>query len=153
VYQLLADLPPERFSALYAALPEEMRLALDAPVARVLNARLPSVRRQPAALKVRALRAWMARERDDSLAGEMLRSYFLGPRKDLVVAFLDATGVKHKDGQIEGEDKPDPARVPEAVAALRKAHDAQDVQLYLRIAALQWPEDEALRAAAQQAAT
>ena len=148
MYQLLADLPADRFAALYASLPDEMRQALDAPVARVLNTRLPSVRRQPAALKVRALRAWLARERDEALAGEMLRSYFLGPRKDLVVAFLDATGVKHTDGQVEGDTQPDPAKVPDAIAALRKAHDPQDVQLYMRIATVQWPEDEAIREAA-----
>ena len=150
MYQILADLPPERFTAFYSALPEEMQRALDGPVARVLNARLPKVRHQPAALKVRALRAWLSRERDETLAAEMLRSYFLGPRKDLVVAFLDATGVKHKDGQIEGDDKPDAAKVPDAIAALRKAHDAEDVRLYLRIAALQWPESEAIVKAAQE---
>ena len=151
MYQLLAELAPERFTALYSSLPDEMRDALDAPVARVLNARLASARRQPAALKARALRAWLAKERDDSLAGEMLRSYFLGPRKDLVVAFLDATGVKHKDGQIEDEGKPDAAKVPDALAAMRKAHDEQDVYLYMRIAALQWPEDETIRKAAELA--
>jgi hypothetical protein len=149
MYQLLADLPPERFVEFYAALPADLRNALDAPVARVLNARLSSAHRQPIALKARALRAWLAKERDEALAGEMLRSYFLGPRKELVTSFLDATGVKHKDGQIDGEGPPDPAKLPEAIAALRKAHDAQDVQLYLRIAALQWPESEGLRAAAQ----
>lgn len=151
MYQLLAELPPERFTAFYDALPEEMRQALDAPVARVLNARLPSVRRQPAALKARALRAWLAKERDEALPGEMLRSYFLGPRKDLVVAFLDATGVKHKEGQIEDDSKPDAAKVADAIAAMRKAHDAHDVRLYLRIAAVQWPEDETIRKAAETA--
>jgi hypothetical protein len=140
VYQLLADLPPERFTAFYDALPDEMRQALDAPVARVLNARLPSVRRQPPALKVRALRAWLIRERDEALAGEMLRSYFLGPRKDMVVSFLDATGVKHKDGQVDGDSGPEPAKVGEAVKALLAKHDREDVRLYLRIAAVQWPD-------------
>ena len=53
MYQLLAELPPERFTAFYDALPEEMRQALDAPVARVLNTRLPSVRRQPAIIRER----------------------------------------------------------------------------------------------------
>jgi hypothetical protein len=151
VYQLLADLPPERFTAFYTALPEEMRQALDAPVARILNARLPSVRRQPAALKVRALRAWLARERDEALAGEMLRSYFLGPRKDMVVAFLDATGVKHKEGEVEGGSGPDPAKVPDAIKALLAKHDPEDVRLYLRIAAAQWPDVKELGGASAAA--
>jgi hypothetical protein len=147
VYQLVADLSPERFTTLYRALPDEMRQALDAPVARVLNARPAFVRRQPEALKVKALRAFLARERDDTLSGEILRSYFLGPRKPLVVAFLDATGVKHEDGQVADEAAPDTAKVPEAVKALLAAHERDDVALYLRIAAIQWPENEAIRKA------
>ena len=151
MFQLLAELDPQRFAALYASLPADMRNALDAPVARVLNARLSSARRQPDALKARALRAWLAKERDEALAGEMLRSYFLGPRKDLVVAFLDATGVKHKEGQIEDDYRPDAAKVPDAISAMRKAHDPHDVRLYLRIAAVQWPEDETIRKASEVA--
>ena len=147
MYQLVAELSPERFTALYRALPDEMRQALDAPVARVLNARPTFVRRQPEALKIKALRAFLARERDDTLSGEILRSYFLGPRKALVVAFLDATGVKHEDGQVADEAAPDAAKVPEAVKALLAAHEGEDVALYLRIAAIQWPENEAIRKA------
>jgi hypothetical protein len=145
VYQLVASLPPERFAALYAALPPEARQALDAPVARVLNSRVPSVRRMPEALKVKALRAWLTREKDEALAGEMLRAYFLGPRKPLVLAFLEATGVKHEDGQVTDESEPDAARVPEAVQALLAAHERADVALYLRVAALQWPGNVAVR--------
>jgi len=147
MYQLVASLPPERFAALYAALPAEARSALDAPVARVLNARVPSVRRLPEALKVKALRAWLAREKDEALAGEMLRAYFLGPRKPLVLSFLDATGVKHEDGQVTDDAQPDAAKVPEAVKSLLTGHERADVALYLRIAALQWPGNEAVRQA------
>src|SRR5262249_31100805 len=103
-----------------------MRQALDGPVARVLNARPAFVRRQPAALKITALRAFLAGERDDALSGEILRSYLLGPRKALVVAFLDATGVKHEDGQVGDDARPDPAKVKEAVQALVASHDRED---------------------------
>ncbi len=147
MYQLVADLPPERFAALYAALPPEARQALDAPVARVLNSRIPSVRRLPEALKVKALRAWLSREKDEALAGELLRAYFLGPRKPLVSDFLDATGVTHQDGQVADDAQPDAAKVPEAVQKLLAGHDRADVALYLRIAALQWPENEGVRKA------
>ncbi len=145
--QLVLDLPPESLAALYRALPDPMRQALDAPVARVLNARLPSVRRQPEALKLRALRAWLTRERDEALAGEMLRAYLLGPRKALVTAFLDSTGVRHEDGQVGDESTPDAAKVAGAVEALLRDHAREDVRLYLRVAALQWPGNAGVREA------
>jgi hypothetical protein len=145
VYQIVTGLPPEHLATLYAALTPEARLALDAPVARMLNSRVPSVRRLPEALKLKALRAWLTREKDEALAGEMLRAYFLGPRKALVLAFLDATGVKHQDGQVLDDSEPDAAKVPDAVKALLAGHDRADVTLYLRVAALQWPDNPAVR--------
>lgn len=145
--QLVLDLTPERFGELVRALPDATRQALDAPVARVLNARLPSVRRQPEALRLRALRAWLVRERDEALAGELLRAYLLGPRKDLVTAFLDATGVRHEDGQVGDDAQPDADKVPAAVQALLGKHAREDVALYLGVAALQWPAVPALREA------
>lgn len=147
MYQLLTDLPAERLAEIYRALPEPLRQALDAPVARVLNARLPSVRRQPEALKLKALRAWLARERDEALAGELLRAYLLGPRKQLVLDFLDATGVKHEDGQVGDDADPAPDQVPAAVERLLAAHAREDVRLYLGVAALQWPRNAAVREA------
>lgn len=147
MHRLLSDLPPERLGELYRALPDPLRQALDAPVARVLNARVPSVRRHPEALKVKALRAWLARERDDALAGEILRAYLLGPRKRLVMDFLDATGVKHEDGQVGDDADPAADKVPGAVEKLLAAHAREDVRLYLGVAALQWPGNAAVREA------
>jgi hypothetical protein len=146
--KLLLSLSPERFAALYLALPEEMARALDGAIASMLHARPGSVRKQPDAVRVKALRAFLVRTRDETLAGDLLRAYFLGPRKALVVQFLDATGVKHEEGQVEDESKPDAAKVPEAITALNAAHDPQDVSLYLAIAAMQWPEVPELKAAA-----
>ena len=56
-------------------------------------------------------------KRDEALAGELLRAYLLGPRKDLVTAFLDATGVRHEDGQVGDDAQPDADKVPAAVHA------------------------------------
>jgi hypothetical protein len=145
VYQLLADMPAERFTALYTALPSDVSRALDGAIARMLNCRVPSVRRQPEALRAKALRAFILRERDDDVSADLLRAYFLGARKPLVTQFLDATGVAHEDGQVGEEDaEPDAARVPDAVKALLADHDPRDVRLYLQVAALQWPEHTGL---------
>jgi len=145
--KLLLALTPERFGAIYLALPAELARALDGAIATMLHARPAMVQRQPAAVRVKALRAFLMRTRDEALAGDLLRAYFLGPRLPLVVQFLDATGVKHEKGQVGEDGKPDPAKVPEAIAALNAAHDPQDVQLYLVIAAMQWPEVAEIKAA------
>jgi hypothetical protein len=145
--ELLLALSPERFAALYAALPEEVSQALDGVIARMLNSRVTSVRRQPQALRARALRAFLVRHRDETVAGDILRSYFLGPRLELVTQFLDATGVPHEKGQVSDDGKPDAAKIPQAVGALSEAHDPADVQLYLAIAAMQWPDVPELRTA------
>jgi hypothetical protein len=151
VLDLVLALPAERFANLYGALPPDLSAALDGPIARMLNSRVPSVRRQPQALRARALRAWIVRQRDEDVAGDLLRVYFLGPRLPLVTSFLDATGVKHEKGQIGDDAEPDPAKVPAAVEALQKEFEADDVRLYLAVAARQWPENKAVLEAAAAA--
>jgi len=139
MHDLLMALPPERFAALYRSLDPPLARALDGAIAQVLHSRVQSVARQPEALRVKALRSWIGRQKDDAVAGDLLRAYFLGPRKALVIQFLDATGTPHEEGQVSDEGAPDPARVPDAVKALLESHDRDDVRLYLQIAARQWP--------------
>jgi hypothetical protein len=149
VHQFLIALPPERFAALYQSLEPEVARVLDGVIARMLNSRVSSVGRTPVAMRVKALRAWIVRERDDAVAGDLLAAYFLGPRKALVTGFLDATGVEHEDGRVDGDGKPDAGKLDDAVAALLAEHDREDVRLYLQVAAQQWPDVPELKAAAE----
>ena len=144
MHDLLIALPPERFATLYRSLDPPLARALDGAIAQVLHARVQSVAKQPEAIRVKALRNWIGRQKDDAVAGDLLRAYFLGPRKPLVIQFLDATGTPHEEGQVTDEGKPDAAKVPDAVKALLADHDRDDVRLYLQIAARQWPEVPAL---------
>ena len=150
MHELLTAMPLDRLQGLYEALPEELSRALDAPIAKALNSRPQTVAKRPVAMRMKALAALLRRTRDDTLAGELLRAYLLGPRKELVVDFLDATGVSHKDGEID-EGEPDPEKVPEAMESVLADHDAGDVALYLEVATRQWPAHEAVAAALVQA--
>lgn len=141
---LVLDLSVERFLEIVRELPSEVRMGLDVAAARALNSRPQAMRRRSEEMKVRAVRSWIARKRDDDLAGEILRAYFLGPRKDLVCAFLDATDCKHEDGQVEDDAAPDAGKVPAAIDTLLQEHSAADLRLYLGIAALQWPDNAGL---------
>jgi len=144
VHELVVDLSLERLRALYEALPERGRMALAGALATVLHARPMKVPRMPMETQVKALRACLKRAQNDDLAQELLGAYFLGPRLALVTGFLDGTGVEHKDGSVEDEAEPDAAKVPGAVKALLKEHDSEDVLLYLRVAKIQWPKNEAI---------
>ena len=150
MFRLLTELPAERFAAIYEALPDDMSRAFDPAIARVLNARMPKVRKTPVAMRAKALRAFLMRERDEDVAGDILRAYFLGPRLELVTDFLDGVGVKHEKGQVEDESEPDGGRVPAAIDAVLEDHDRGDLGLYLQIATVQWPEVEALKHAAEE---
>src|SRR5262249_26818231 len=86
VLDLVLALSPERFASLYGALPVDISTALDGAIARMLNSRVASVRKQPEALRAKALRAFLVRTRDEAVAGDVLRAYFLGPRLPLVTA-------------------------------------------------------------------
>jgi hypothetical protein len=141
VYQLLTDQPLERLQTIYEALPQEVRSALDSPIAKALNSRPSSLVRRNVAYKVRGLRAFLVKQRDDALAQDIVRSYLLGPRKDMVTAFLEATGVAHEDGQVEDEEAvPEGAKVSAAIEGLMADYDKDDVALYLTVATAQWPD-------------
>jgi len=151
VHQLLTDQPIERLQAIYEALPDEIRNALDSPIAKALNSRPSSLAKRPVLFKMKALRSFLIKQRDESLAQDILRSYFLGPRKELVTAFLDATGVAHEDGQVEDDEaQPDGKKIPAAVEALLADHSVEDVALYLDVARFQWSEIDELVQAREQ---
>jgi hypothetical protein len=147
MYQLLTEMTPDRLTAVYEALDERFQRALDEPIGKALHSRPQTIARRPVSLRVKALRSFLVKQRDSDLASEMLRAYLLGARKELVTDFLDGSGVPHKEGVIEGEEEPDAKKVGTAVSKLLEAHDPADVVLYLEIAVLQWPENEALQEA------
>ena len=154
--QLLIEMSPERLTELYESLDARAQRALDDPIGKALNSRPQTVAKRPMSMRMKALRAHLKRTRDDDLAGELIRAYLLGARKDLVTDFLEGVGIEHEEGTVEGDDAPDEAKVASTVKALLDKHSAADVQLYLEVAAMQWPESKAVadaRDAGQPAAS
>ncbi len=143
--ELVLDMSLERLQAVVETLPNQVRAALDNAAAQALNSRPQTIRKRPLPMRIKALRSFMVKRRDEDLAGDIMRTYFLGPRKDLVAAFLDATGVPHEEGQIEDDSEPAADKVPAAVDELVEKFEREDVVLYLEIAAFQWPEIEGIR--------
>jgi hypothetical protein len=88
--------------------------------------------------------------RSNDLAEEILASYFLDCRKELVIEWLDALGLAHKEGVLEADEPecPPPDRLHEATQKFLTASDDADRPLLLRAFAAQraidWPELEIL---------
>ncbi len=142
--KLLTEMSPERLTELYESLEERAQRALDGPIAKALNSRPQTVAKRPLSLRMKALRAHLLRSRDDDLAGELIRAYLLGPKKQVVTDFLDGVGLEHEDGTVEGDGEPDESKVKPTLDAMVEKHNPADVGLYLEIAVLQWPDSKAI---------
>jgi hypothetical protein len=121
-------------------------------IARRLNFRAKSVQALPIERRARLL-AQMS-DVSDAVATRALISYHFTARRDLMAAFLDALGIQHENGVI-GEETvapPSRAKLTEAIARLREAFPAADVDLYLRTLATldgdTWVELDSLLASA-----
>jgi len=121
-----------------------------AAAAAAMKARPAFLRKQPFGRRVQAVRRSLARVGGDAVAEELLAVYFLECRKDLLVEWLDAAGVKHEDGLLteEAPPQPDPETLRACVERFRSASDDEDRELLLRAFAAQrsvdWPELERL---------
>ncbi len=131
----------ERFLAIYEALEEQGFGPLDGEVAKAMRFRPHAIKKLPMAQRARRAKGIMERHANAELCYEIFGSYLFKVRKDLVLGFLDATGVEHEDGMLESteENQPDPERVAGAIADLDERFPAEDVTLYLSICAEQWP--------------
>jgi hypothetical protein len=77
----------------------------------------------------------------DPLAARALVIYHLAEHRDMMGAFLDALGIAHENGLIQDDGvKPDPDKLPPAVAALNERFPAEDVSLYLQTLVCQDPD-------------
>jgi hypothetical protein len=76
----------------------------------------------------------------DDIAARLLVVYHLTEQRPMMGTFLDALGIRHENGMIEDDAvAPDPAKIPEATAAIAQAYPADDVALYLATLVCQDP--------------
>jgi hypothetical protein len=69
----------------------------------------------------------------DEITAKVLVLYHLAEQRPMMAAFLDALGIAHEDGLIQGDVvAPDAARVSAAAAVIARAYPVDDVSLYLR---------------------
>jgi hypothetical protein len=146
VLEELKRIDDERFLAIYEALSQQGYGPLDGEVAKALKFRPLAIKKLPMAQRARRGKALLLARHNSELCYEIFGTYLLREHKELVTEFLDATGVRHKDGLLEDLDHNQPAqeRIGGAVAQLDQKFDREDVTLYLALCAQQWPSIEAL---------
>ncbi len=140
ILEELRRMSPERFLAIYQGLEVQGYGPLDREVAAELKFRPVGIVKLPMATRAKRARAILESKNAVELAYEVLGAHLIKHHKALVTGFLDATGVKHEDGMIEDVDveKPDGAKVAAAVKDLDAKFPAEEVTLYLALAAEQW---------------
>ncbi|MEZ5978580.1 MAG: hypothetical protein R3F34_10210 [Planctomycetota bacterium] len=137
----LETLDDERFGAIYEFLSQDGFGPLDGDVAAALKFRPQAIRKLPLVTRAKHARTLITRKRNAELAYELLGAYVFRKDKELVTEFLDAVGVEHEDGMIEGEAKiPESATAEKAIAELDGKHDRDDVTAYVALCAQTWPE-------------
>jgi hypothetical protein len=141
VIEQLKGMRDERFLAIYEALSKDGFGPLDGEVARALKFRPQAIRKLPFERRAKKARSILEATSNAELCYEVFGSYLMATRKQLVIDFLDATGVPHEDGMIANVESASPAadKIGAAVAELDKNYDQDDVTLYLALCAQQWP--------------
>lgn len=121
-------------------------------LSRRLNFRVKSIMALPIERKVKYTAGLAAVS--DGVAGRLLIAYHLTHQRPMMAEFLDALGIAHDNGLIDDEAQPTVAaeKMPAAADALRKAHPAEDVDLYFATLVLQDPQTWGALAGAQDAA-
>lgn len=151
-YQVFASMTPERAVAMMRVLkegaPGMFRQAVDAAAVSI-KARPVWMRRQPFEKRSESIRRALARVTANPVADELLAIYFLECRKELLIEWLDAVGLKHDEGSLEDEapDQPDAAKLKSVVDSFLAAADDPDRDLLLRAfaaqGAIEWPDLDA----------
>lgn len=143
VIEQLKSMSDERFGAIYEALSEKGFGPLDGEVAKKLKFRPQAIRKLPMVQRAKRARSLVTSGGMADLCYEMFGTYLMKDHKQLVIDFLDGTGVEHEEGLLKNpqEAKPESAKLGPTVSELDGKYDPADVTLYLSVAAEQWPGD------------
>ena len=106
--------------------------AVVAAVAQARHLRPVFLERQPRAQRHATILATLTRPAMDLMAGTLLRAWLVQKHKAMLVDFLNALGIEHKEGVVE--DLPattDDAKLKTAVDTLLAKYPAEVVAVYL----------------------
>ena len=151
--EIFASMTPEQAAGFLGELEREdgpaYSLALDAAAA-AFRLRPHFLRRQPRARQADWMRKALGRTIGAPVAEEVLASYFLEHRKEMLVELLDALGIAHEDGQLTTPDPecPEADKLAPIIETFLAGDDPECRMLLVRAFAAQsgvtWPALEEL---------
>lgn len=129
--------------------PPVAKLAM-AAAAEAFRLRPEFIKRQPRTRQAEWVRRALGRTMGAPIAEEVLATYFLEHRNDLLAELLDTLGVEHEEGRLTDHTpaEPTPAALEKAVEKFRKGDGTETRELLLRAfsaqASIDWPALDAL---------
>jgi hypothetical protein len=128
---------------------KELYKATLSAVAQAKKVRPVFLERQPRKERHTAMLATLARPALEPAAGTLIRGWLLKQHKPLLVEFLDALGILHKDGVVdELPETMDDTRLGSAVESVLSRHPHEVVGIYLHafyeMNEARWPNLKAL---------
>ena len=143
-YQVFARMSPERAERVLNAILEESPAVYTqavAAAAATMKARPQFMMKQPKDKRAKLIRQALSRVAASPIAEEILATYFLELRKELLTEWLDALGLEHEEGVLKGDapDAPADGELQKLVDAYRKGDgdEADDRELLLEAFAAQ----------------
>ena len=160
-HEIFAAMPPEHGQAFFATLAEQCPALFTQAVhaaAVAMKSRPQYLFRQPPEKRGAAVRRALARVAAGPMAEEILATYFLECRKEVLVAWLDGIGLEHEDGVLKEENPPCPEEkklAKQVKSFLGKKNDPDRALLLAAFAAqstIEWPALDALVEASRASA-
>ncbi|MDE0885037.1 MAG: hypothetical protein OSB70_05845 [Myxococcota bacterium] len=152
-HEIFASMPPEQTTAFFGTLSDECPAVFQQAVhaaSLAMKSRPRYLLKQPLEKQALAVRRALARVAAGPLAEEILASYFIECRKEVLEAWLDRVGLEHENGVLKenAPEPPDPAQLAEHVAGYLDESDDPDRPLLLRAfgaqSSIDWPELDGL---------
>ncbi len=152
-HEIFAAMPPERTSAFFSALAEHCPAMFSQAVqaaSLAMKSRPQYLLRQPMDKRAAAVRRALARVASGPFAEEVLASYFLECRKEVLEAWLDRLGLEHEDGILKEESPECPSDAKLAGHVKKYLGEDDDPDRILLLAAfgaqsaIDWPALDAL---------
>jgi hypothetical protein len=148
-HEVFVRMTPERAAQVMAVLMEKAPAVYTQAVAvtsAAMNARPKFLMRQPAAKRADMVRRTLARVRVNDLAEEVLATYYLEGRRELLTEWLDSVGLEHDEGILKDENPCPPAKekLEKATKRFLEGDQVEDRELLLRAfaaqSAIDWPD-------------
>ena len=150
-HEVFASMPSEHTTAFFTTLAQECPGLFTQAVqaASIATKSRPQyLLRQPLDKRAAALRRVLARVASGPMAEEILATYFVDCRKEVLVAWLERVGLEHEEGILKEESPESPAELAEHVKAFLAEKDDPDRGLLLSAfgaqSAIDWPTLDAL---------